>query len=575
MSESKGLTRLLIIGLDGADYNIVRQFMREGDLPNLAGVAQEGVFGKLRSTLPPFTFPAWSSFLTGCNPGKHGIFDFTRRILSTYKVKFVNSHSRCRPSVFKILDQANCRSGVMGIPTTYPPEKIKGFMISGFDAPVTVGVDKSFMQPPQLYREIRDNVGEFVITEFQELRKGNRWHETALNSLLNTAERRRRIAEFLLKKGDYDCFMVLFGETDTAGHHFWAFHDQNSPRHIPADSENIKIALRLVYRAADRAVGNLMALCGENTDLMILSDHGMGGSSDQVIYLNRLLAQWGYLKFAPKKFSSSVIGKAKNIALDILPAHVQEMVFRKGKGKIANWVESAVRFQGIKWNQTRAFSEEMNSLPSIWLHVQGRDPLGIVKQGKQYESLRSELIGKLESWMNPFTGNKVFKHVHKREDIYSGECLKFAPDLILEPELCGNYAYNFQHSSKSPPGHTAPIRKLNTHEFAGCKGETMNGTHRPDGIFFARGPSFKKNYKLTGASIKDITPTILQLLHVNADLKMDGSSLQRALNQKTQRVDGRYFSESPSAEYQENKKTELTEEEEKILKERLENLGYL
>ena len=140
--------RVLVIGLDGATFDLIEPWKEE--LPNLAGLMEGGAWGRLRSTVPPVTFPAWTSLATGTNPGRHGIFDFTQRVPGAYRVEFVNATFRRQPSVWRHLSKAGRRVGVMGLPAAYPPEAVNGFFISGFDSPVATGIDRSFVHPPKL-----------------------------------------------------------------------------------------------------------------------------------------------------------------------------------------------------------------------------------------------------------------------------------------------------------------------------------------------------------------------------------------------------------------------------------------
>src|SRR4030042_2602820 len=111
--------------------------------------------------MPPATYPALSPFMTGTNPGKHGLFDFTARVPGTYAIEFVNSTHRRMPTLWKILSDAGFRVGVLGMPSTYPPEHLNGYMISGFDSPVATGIGASFVWPRDLYKDIRNEVGEY------------------------------------------------------------------------------------------------------------------------------------------------------------------------------------------------------------------------------------------------------------------------------------------------------------------------------------------------------------------------------------------------------------------------------
>src|SRR6202795_1900907 len=174
--------------------------MEAGDMPVLRRLTALGMSGVLRSTTPPVTFPAWSSFMTGVNPGKHGIFDFTRRLPGTYEIAFVSSRDRRVPTIWQLLSDAGRRVAVLGVPTTYPPEAVNGIVVGGFDSPVATGIDGSFVHPRAFYDEMRAAVGPYTITDFQELRIGPGWHDRALPSLLTAIERKRDLARYVLAR---------------------------------------------------------------------------------------------------------------------------------------------------------------------------------------------------------------------------------------------------------------------------------------------------------------------------------------------------------------------------------------
>src|SRR5882724_1874749 len=158
--------------------------MDAGEMPTLRRLVAAGASGVLRSTIPPVTFPAWSSFMTGADPGKHGIFDFTRRVPGTYELAFVTSHDRRLPTMWRLLSDAGRRVAVLGVPTTYPPEPVNGVLVGGFDSPVTTGIDASFVHPPGFYAEMVAAVGPYTVTDFQELTIGAGWHDDALAKIL-------------------------------------------------------------------------------------------------------------------------------------------------------------------------------------------------------------------------------------------------------------------------------------------------------------------------------------------------------------------------------------------------------
>ena len=149
--------KVVIIGLDAATWTLIRPWMAEGGMPNLAKLMKEGVSGTLRSILPPITPPAWTSFMTGKNPGKHGVFHFIETAPESYAMNYANGGSRRSPTVWKILNAAGFSVGTMNIPFTYPPEALDGFQISGLDTP---SANSQFVYPASLKRELVDHLGK-------------------------------------------------------------------------------------------------------------------------------------------------------------------------------------------------------------------------------------------------------------------------------------------------------------------------------------------------------------------------------------------------------------------------------
>jgi predicted AlkP superfamily phosphohydrolase/phosphomutase len=565
MGEKK---KVLIIGMDGASPRLLFPWARSGELPALRRLMERGIHGTLLSTVPPATYPAWSSFMTGANPGKHGLFDFTARVPGSYSIQFVNSTHRKMPTLWRILSDAGFRVGVMGMPSTYPPEHVNGFMISGFDSPVATGIEGSFVWPRQLYGEIKKNVGEYLITDFQELKIGPDWHDKAIEGLEKTVRRKADIARYLLGKKEVDLLCVLFGESDTVSHHFWSAFDPGSPRFVRQLGERHADGILKVYRWIDAEIGSLLEEFPDDALVLVVSDHGFGGSGDRVLYLNRWLEEKGYLRF---KGSGGALVRGleglKSRMLDIVPVKLQEQVFRRFGGRVANTLESRLRFGSIEWGKTAAFSEELNYFPSIWVNVEGREPEGRVARGGEYEDLRDELIEELEKWRDPETRERVVRKAWRREDLYWGDHIEEAPDIVLETSLESGYSYNVLPSRSGES--TSPVRHLGETELVGSKGRGMNGSHRQEGIFVLAGPGIGAAEGPLTARIWDPMVTVLDFLGVEAPAGLDGTGLlgpresRRAAG--TQAVDGKL----PSTP------TPLSAKEQDEIAKRLRGLGYL
>ena len=516
------MARFLLIGLDGAEPSLVGPWMDAGLLPNLAVLRARGTFLPLASTRPPVTFPAWTTCVTGVNPGRHGVFDFTE-LTPERGLRFVNSTDRSAPALWNILDAAGKRSCVLGVPGTYPPEPLNGVMVSGFDSPVTTGVDRAFVYPKDRYDAVRD----WPFADFQEHRIGPGWHAMALEKLLAGVERKAAIAESLLREEPWDFFMAVFGESDTVSHHFWLFHDPDSPRHRPG----LESAILMVYQRLDAAVGRLIAAAGEDVVVGIVSDHGFGGAGTGVVHLNNWLAERGYLKWKSAGRESLM----KRAALALVPERWRGTLFRHLSGLAAK-AEAHSRLGRIDWDRTVAWSEELNYFPSIRLNVD--DP-------SQRVALAERLCADLNAW-------DCVAHAWPRESIFEGPEVHRAPDIILELAL----EEGFSHSClRSTPGEPA-FRRIREDEHLGGKERGMNGTHRDTGVLL-----LSDRTPATAASLADIAPTVLSLLGVPGPA-MDGHALLGS------DVGVREIGQSKEP-------FEFSIEEEAVIADRMRGLGYL
>ena len=551
---------LFILGLDGATLDLVEPWVADGTLPNLGRLIRAGAWGRLASTVPPATFPSWTSFMTGVNPGRHAIFDFTRRVPDAYRVHFINGTYRKAPTIWRLLSDAGCRVCVLGVPGTYPPEAVNGCMVSGFDTPVTLRADRRFVYPPVFAEEL-ERLGGFPFADFQEFDTGPGWHARALAAMLTGIERKAELAERLLARESWDCFMLLMGESDTAAHHFWSLHDPASPRFRPDEAAALGDGIRIVYEKLDALLGRLQRHLS-SAGVLVVSDHGFGGAGDTAIYLNRWLAREGYLTWQAGTTSARAMSALRGAAVRMIPERWQASCFRFAGGRVAGAVETRVRFGGIDWEGTRAFSEELNYFPAIWLNVQGRDPHGRVA-GREYDQVCAELVARLLHWRDPILRQPVVRQVWRRDELYHGPYVRCAPDLILDLNTPGGYSYVCLPSV----GQSGPVlERLDRAELGGGKLRGMSGSHRADGLFMLSGPQIATG-EVRGAAIWDLAPTILCLCGVPVPPDWDG----RVLPCVTGSADraGALADEIDSAE------RPYDAREEACLKDHLVRLGYL
>jgi predicted AlkP superfamily phosphohydrolase/phosphomutase len=524
------MSRALVLGLDGADFGVIDPLIAAGRLPHLAAWRRAGMARPLASTVPPMSFPAWSTFLTGLEPGGHGLFDFSERIPGAYRLRFVNATHRRGASLLLRASQAGRRVLALGIPATFPPDPVDGLLVSGFDAPVSSGTDERSASDPALYRAVARRAGPWKRPDLDESAVDPGFHERAVETLLARIESKTRFAlealDQLAAAGRRpDLAVIVFAESDTVAHHYWRDHDPASPRHDPSASAARRNAVTAVYERLDAACGALRAAFGEDALCAVLSDHGSGGASHRVVHLNRHLADCGLLRRSRSGGRLEAAARtARAFALRALPPALVEATFRRARGAAAR-VESAARFAGFDWAHTAAFSEEANTQPGVWLNLRGREARGCVAPA-DYERVRDAVIHALLDWKLP-DGDPVVARARRREDVYRGPCALRAPDVVVELALDAGYGLCLVPTPWSEPGCEA-IRTLRGAALAGGRGRGTNGTHRPDGVLIAAGPGAERLDLAAAPALVDVAPTLLRHLGVDWDDDLDGVSLLRA-----------------------------------------------
>jgi predicted AlkP superfamily phosphohydrolase/phosphomutase len=518
--------RSLVLGLDGADLDVIAAIGR-ARLPHLHALMDRGAWARLESVKPFATLPNWTTFLTGVDPGRHGVFDFTTR--RGYRVAFTAGTVREAPTIAARLDALGLACACIGFPATWPPERLKhGIFVSGWDSPVAFEADRSYCWPPSLHDELVARFGPLRFDDVDELAAETPgWHARLPDALVQRIEHKVELARHLLGARRWDLFAFYFGESDTASHHLVSLWDERSPRHPSRVTRAEREGVPRVYEALDRAVGALVEAAGPEVEVTLVSDHGSGGAGDRVLYLNRALEEAGLLAFRARGLAVPLVARAKDAALTRLGARARQTLFSLAGRALPGLVESRARFGLLDFARTRAFSDELNYFPSVCFNVRGREPGGIV-DAHALPALRREVEGVLRALRDPWTGQKVVAEVWPREELYEGPHVDRAPDLVLELALdARGYSYNLMPSASAPPG-TGPWRRLAPDEHLGRKGRSLPGSHRPFGLYVAAGPLVEPIGEVR-ARMPDATATVLARLGVAPSDELAGRVLREHL----------------------------------------------
>ncbi len=555
-----GRRRLLVIGLDAATFDLIRPWAQDGRLPNLARLLAEGVSGGLASVPNLNSIPSWTTFMTGMNPGKHGLYWFYERRPDSYAFRFMNGADIHVPRFWDYASAAGLRVAAINVPMTYPAQPVNGVWIAGMDAPDEAS--PHFTYPPELYRELTARVGPYEIdSNIMGYARTGRWDQ-AIRSTAQVVDRRTAAACYLLGRETWDVFVVVFTALDRVQHTFWRAMDPSYPGFDPAEHARYGDTIARFYEQLDTAIGRLQAVGGPEMTTVILSDHGMGANQRGNLFLQPWLERLGYLKPAAS-LGRQLLREAAHVADGLVSKRVRRRIIRALPGGRAGIVQQ-IGQPACDWSRTRAYVDYIQ--PSIWINLQGREPQGIVAPGAEYEDLRDELIERLAACRDVRTGKPVVNAVYRREEVYHGPELHRAPDLMIDwnyEVIVSGYRFLLPDGQEAVIDRGADV----------VERRNVSGEHRPEGILLLAGPGVQRGATIRGAQMADVAPTLLYLLGLPVPEAMDGRVLTAALDPAllaAQPVRYARPEDAPAA----GEHTFTAEEEEQVLR-RLRDLGYI
>jgi predicted AlkP superfamily phosphohydrolase/phosphomutase len=556
--------RILVLGLDGATFDLMHPWMEQGHLPWLAKLARAGAQSPLESTIPPITPCAWSSFMTGKNPGKHGLFDFVEPLPERKGFRFTNASSRQAETLWGYLSRQGRRVGVINVPMTYPPESVNGYLLSGLDTP---NEDSLYCHPAELREELKSQAIPYRI-DVQHLgnMRTDARRDLRLNELGDVESIRTKALAYLRERYPADFTMLVYTATDQVQHHFWHYMD---PRHDKFDArgaERYRHAIRDVYVHIDRLIGSLIDQVDEQTIVIIMSDHGFGPTTNVRIRLNQALEHRGLLSFAGERGSKRAFRSLAGFADRVLRSTLSNGAKRYLAGRLPKlrvWFENLDEAP-IDWARTRAYSNEaFRASPAVWLNS--------TAGGTASDELLREAEQALGELKDPGTGKPAIRRVYRTRDLYQGPLVDRAPELIPSWWEDGFLL------EQSQPGRD-PATDVERSKEPITGGVEFAGSHRLHGVFMMAGGPVRAGHVFSGARIIDVAPTVLYLMGLPIPHDMDGVPLVDALDpefvalrpphHETNGGSAGKPMESPA-------ETVFTEDEARLIEERLKSMGYI
>ncbi len=430
--------KAVVLGIDGVPCSLLKRFIDEGLMPNLAELAKKGTLSAMTASIPEVSSTSWSTFMTGVNPGKHGIYGFMELKKGSYKWKFPDSRDVSSSTLWDIARKNDKKSVVINVPSTYPAKEVNGMLTAGF-----VALDLKKATYPESAYEYLKGIGYIMDVN---ARKAQESLEALADEIDITFEKRKKAIMHFLDTGEWDLFIGVITETDRLHHYLWvALDDESHPQH------DFFIGF---YKKLDAFIGEMYEKVGDDIPFIMLSDHGFTTIKKEV-YLNTWLREKGYLKFNSDA-----------------PASMEDMN-----------------------EESRVFALDPSR---IYIHRKGKYPNGCVGSD-DYEALRNKIKDELMTLT--YEGEKVIKEVRFKEDVYSGDLQKEAPDLVA----LSHEGYDLKGAINKP-------------EVFG-NGMLTGGHTRENATFY-----INRDVKETDINIVDVGPTVISLMGIDHD-GFDGKRL--------------------------------------------------
>jgi predicted AlkP superfamily phosphohydrolase/phosphomutase len=445
-------SRVLLIGLDCAPPELIFNKWKK-DLPNISNLIDNGIYGKLKSIIPPITIPAWTSMFSSKDPGQLGFYGFRNRRSYNYEeLYFANANYVKEKLLWNYLSINRKTSIVINVPQTFPPKPLRGIMVGCF---LTPNKEVQFTYPNEIKYEI-DNIadGNYII-DVENFRTEEK--ERLLKQIYEMTERRFKVIKNFLKTKYWDIFIFVEMGIDRIHHGFWRYMDKH--HRLYEENNPYKHAIKRYYEYIDSEIGEVIDIIPDKTYIIIVSDHGAKGMKGGIC-INEWLKKEGYLKLRENP-----------------------------EGQVP------LKTSMIDWGNTYAWGEG-GYYGRLFLNVKGREPQGIIDRDN-YEKFRDEIKYKLEN-LGDDKGNNIGTIVFKPEEIYR-ECKNIPPDLII-------YFGNLNWRSAGSIG----LDEI--HMFENDTGPD-DANHDQYGIFVMsrKGEILENKGERENLNIYDVAPTILSL----------------------------------------------------------------
>lgn len=501
--------KLFIFGIDSASWRLIDKWAGQGKLPNFKRILDKGSHADLMSTIPPLTPCAWSSFYTGLNPGKHGVFDFYK--LNKDKTPdLYSAEDRKGDAFWKVLDEAGMKCAIYNMPLTFPVDYLEnGVLISGFTTP---SKDSQFCSDADIQEEFKQKFPKYVFSEEVRYTEDAESKEKFFQSLVDLTKSNIEVTDWLFEKNDWDLFGINFMAVDHVQHWYWKYMDKDFPEYDEKEAKLHGDKIYKIYKQLDDYLGELdKRLEKKGFNLLVYSDHGVGPHYKNV-QLNNLFRKNGvlFLKNSPITIIKKLLNKFGITPHNLIRLSVKLKFGKKRSAKTNaagrnKFIQKLIyTYDDIDWDKTKAVS--FGYYGNIIFNKQA------IKNKEDRKELTKKIKKLLKNLKDPDTNEKIVNNIWLKKEVYSGSSLKQAPDILFSMK---DYSYassmSFAFASNEVFSETLTFK---------------SGEHNPKGMLALFGPEVKNIPERKRLEMVDLFPTILDFFGVKYG-EVDGKSFSK------------------------------------------------
>lgn len=500
--------RLLMLGVDGLDWELVKDWTARGHLPVLRGLLEQSHALLLGESNRPLPGSVWTDIGTGVSAATHGFQHEEQLRVGSYQMEDVDATRVASPPFYKTLSAAGVRCAVVDFPIDYPIEGFNGLQVVDWATEFKLWHFET--RPRSLAAQLEARYGRHPLTDYPGTRGGLADLLALKHNLTRGIDIKRSFCLDLLQQRAYDFVFFNFCELHKAGHFFWQFHDREHPQFTAAEPQLVD-SLQELYEHMDQALGAVLEQLGSDTDLILLTDRGMYADHrgdhlvDEILMKLGLAAQRGNpAAAAPGSWSRRLLaaGAARQACRAVaqrLPHRVREALLpfhRRLAGGPPPW----------DWTRTQAF--RLPSVGNSYLRVNlaGREPAGIVAPGDQYNALLAQIETQFRELVDPVTGERVVEDVYFPADHFQGPKVNELPDVAI--------VWNSRRPINAVKSDALGI-------VSGQQAMHRSGNHRPEGFALFRGPAFAADVRTVQGDARQIAPAVLNVFGIQAPAHYD------------------------------------------------------